>query len=125
MPNAAVRASAKALPEDKPDDTSEKQFAKDPFDRAYAVWLRARAAIEDQEPNRREDEQFVSGLFDEEKAAARALFAIPALNSDTVWNKLEVFQVELIRELTVGLARDSVLMLGLGSIKSDLINLDF
>jgi hypothetical protein len=41
-----------------------------------------------------------------------------------LWDKLTAFETILGEELTVGPRKDSILMLGLGSIKQDIINLE-
>jgi hypothetical protein len=48
----------------------------------------------------------------------------PAGRPEQVWKKLEAFEVILSRDLTVGPRTDSILMLALGSIKQDILNLD-
>ena len=90
------------------------------FGRAYARWLTACAQLEVPDS---EDEEFVLGTFLEERAALRELFLAPAACSETIWAKLAVFEADLIRERIVGEPRDSILLLGLGSIKADLMNL--
>ncbi len=48
---------------------------------------------------------------------------MPADCSETVWAKLAAFEVDLVKEKIVGEQKDSVLLLGLGAIKADLMNL--
>jgi hypothetical protein len=123
MPNATVRANARTLPETtEPDAVHEDCAALEAFSRAYARWLKARAQIEVPDSD---DDEFVKGIFAEERAAQRELFLVPAVCKENVWNKLEVFGVDLTKELVVGQSKDSILLLALGSIKADLINLDF
>jgi hypothetical protein len=62
-------------------------------------------------------------MFFEERAALRELFLAPAACSETIWAKLAAFEADLIRERIVGESKDSILLLGLGSIKADLMNL--
>jgi len=146
MPNATVRAKARTTP--KPPTPTEdivnilkeeiglaarrragEEAAvgddeycahQQAFSRAYARWLRACAQIEDPGTD---DEQIIKTFFDEERAAQRAVFLIPAVCREDLWNKLEVFEVDLAREQVVGPHKDSILMLALGSIKADLMNL--
>jgi hypothetical protein len=121
MPNATVRANARALPDEtEPAPIHEDSARIQTFGLAYARWLRALAQLEVPDS---EDEEFVLGTFLEERAALRELFLAPAACSETIWAKLAAFEADLIRERIVGEARDSILLLGLGSIKADLMNL--
>ena len=121
MPNATVRANATALPEaTEPPPEHEASARIEAFSRAYARWLTACAQIERIDS---EDEQFIKATFDEERAALRELFTVPATGSEAVWTKLAAFEVELVKERLVGESTDSILLLGLGSIKADLMNL--
>jgi hypothetical protein len=79
-----------------------------------------RAQIQDPQS---EDEDLIGGLFGEERSALRELFLVPAACSEVVWAKLEAFESDLVRERVVGEAKDFILLLALGSIKADLINL--
>jgi len=116
MPNATVRANARTLPEE-----TESGFARiQTFGRAYARWLAARAQLEDLNG---EDEDTVDGMFAEERAALRGMFLVPAAEHEAVWAKLAAFEVDLVRERIAGPARDCLLLLGLGSIKADLMRL--
>jgi hypothetical protein len=90
------------------------------FSRAYARWLKALAQLEVPDS---EDDEFMKGTFTEERAALRELFLAPAACSEIVWAKLAAFETDLVKERIVGEARDSVLLLGLGAIKADLMNL--
>jgi hypothetical protein len=152
MPNATVRANARTMPKPAPAEppfgsvesirqqtdenirdvallkpvqsTVHEPVESDDYfvaiSRAYARWLKARAAIKADFP---EDEKAVSALFDDERAAARELFSLPAVYSEDVWHKVEVFEIELMDEQVVGQPTNSVLLLGLGSIKTDLLRL--
>jgi hypothetical protein len=121
MPKATVRANARALPEaTEPDAVHEDCAHLQAFSHAYARWLKARAQI--QVPDS-DDDQFVTAIFAEERSAQRELFLVPAVCVENVWSKLEVFEVDLAKELVVGQSKDSILLLALGSIKADLINL--
>jgi hypothetical protein len=118
MPNATVRANARTLPEET--DPASEHARIQAFGRAYARWLTACAQLEVPDS---EDEEFVLGTFLEERAALRELFLAPAACSETIWAKLAAFEADLIRERIVGEPKESILLLGLGSIKADLINL--
>jgi hypothetical protein len=121
MPTDTDRASAKGLPKKTEPLPVHEDFARtEAASRAYGRWLTATAQLE--APNS-EDEEFIKGTFVEERAALRALFLAPAACSETVWAKLAAFEVDLVKERTVGPANDCLLLLGLGSIKADLMNL--
>jgi hypothetical protein len=49
---------------------------------------------------------------------------MPAVFADHVWDKLEAFEEILAHELRAGERTDSILLLALGSIKQDIMNLD-
>jgi hypothetical protein len=119
MPNATVRANARTLPEET-ERLSEASARMQAFGRAYARWLTACAQLEDLNT---QDEDAVDGMFLEERTALRELFLVPASECEAVWAKLAAFEVDLVRERIAGEAKDSILMLGLGSIKADLMNL--
>jgi hypothetical protein len=120
MPSATVRANAQALPEATEPDADEEFERTQAFSRAYARWLKACAQIEVPDSD---DDQFMKATFAEERSALRDLFLAPAACSETIWAKLAAFEVDLIRERIVGEPKDSILLLGLGSIKADLMNL--
>jgi hypothetical protein len=121
MPNATVRANARALPDEtEPAPIHEGSARIQTFGLAYARWLTACAQIEVPDS---EDQEFVMGTFVEERSALRELFLVPAACSETIWAKLAAFEADLIRERIVGEPKESILLLGLGSIKADLINL--
>jgi hypothetical protein len=114
-----VTTEAQALPEEtKP--LSEASARIQAFGRAYARWLTARAQLEDIHV---EDEDAVDGMFLEERAALRALFLVPAAESEAVWAKLAAFEIDFVKDRIAGEARDCLLLFGLGSIKADLMNL--
>ena len=148
MPNATPRANAQAMPkpstptediaaimkeeseaiparrdaeDDHKDAVGDDEYCahQQAFSRAYARWLRACAQIEDPGTD---DEQIIKTFFDEERAAQRALFGMPAVCREEFWNKFEVFEVDLAREQVLG-PHKAILMLALGSIKADLMNL--
>jgi hypothetical protein len=148
MPNATVRANARPMPKPKPGSVASirrqtadlksatallkasqatvcetaSQDDAEAFSRAYGRWLKARGAIKGgaEFP---EDERAVRALFDADRTALRELFSAPAAYAEDVWLKLGVFETELIDERVTGEPRDSVLLLALGSIKADLVNL--
>jgi hypothetical protein len=118
--NAAT--NAQALPEGAEPTAEPDEASRIPaFGRAYARWLRALAQTEC--PSSFTDEQFMKAAYAEESLALRELFSVPADCSETVWAKLAVFEVELVKDQIVGTSKDSVLLLALGSIKADLLNL--
>jgi hypothetical protein len=121
MPNATVRANARTLPEATEPAPIHEDFARiEAFSRAHVRWLKACARLEIPDSD---DDAFVKATSAEERAALRELFLAPAACSETIWAKLAAFEADLIRERIVGEARDSILLLGLGSIKADLMNL--
>jgi hypothetical protein len=121
MPNATERANARTLPEATEPDAEHEDFARtQAFSRAYARWLTACAQIEVPDSD---DDQFIKATFAEERSALRELFLAPAACSETIWSKLAAFEVDLAKELIVGLSKDPILLLGLGAIKADLMNL--
>ena len=169
MPNATMRANARALPEATkpppaapaspeaaPQDeyiralaakcvadaryevTAEKRKAEkdkvaaakaeEPkleasraFAQAFHAWLAARAGIED--PSLLEGEE-QDERFRANSDAQWRLSTTPSAYPDQFWQKLEAFEVLLGDEMMGGQRRDSILLLALGSIKQDIINLD-
>jgi hypothetical protein len=111
---AKAAADAEKAEEDKQIQASRA------FSEAYHAWLAAKAGIE--EPELAEEEQPVR--FRAESEAERRLFATPSVYRDQVWQKLEAFETVLGDELASAQRRDSVLLLALGSIKQDIINLE-
>jgi hypothetical protein len=107
-----AEADAKAL--------EPKRRASDAFAQAFHAWLSAKAGIED--PLLEDDKQ--PELFRAESDAERRLFTTPSAYPDQVWQKLEAFEAFLNDELMSGQRRDSVLLLALGSLKQDIINLE-
>jgi hypothetical protein len=90
------------------------------FSQTYFEWLAARARLKD--TGIPEDEQ--PARFKAEIDAERRLFSTPATCAEGLWDKLTAFETILGEELTVGLRNESVLLLALGSIKQDIINLE-
>jgi hypothetical protein len=111
--------SAQALPEET-EPLSEATARIEAFSRAHVRWLKACAQLEIPDSD---DDAFVKATFAEERAALRELFLAPAACSETIWAKLAAFEADLIRERIVGESKDSIFLLGLGSIKADLMNL--
>jgi hypothetical protein len=62
--------------------------------------------------------------FAAETASERRLFITAAAYPEQVWQKLEGFEGVLHDELVSGQRNNSVLLLALGSIKQDIVNMD-
>ena len=130
MPNATVRAKARTLPDahredlrpqgPREGDEAERETTTN-FDRAYSAWLAARAGTQDPSVT---DDDVMAGCIYAEFEAERQLMTVRAMRSHQVWKKLEAFEAILSNELSVGRRADSILMLALGSIKADFLNLD-
>jgi hypothetical protein len=90
------------------------------FSQTYFEWLTARARLKD--TGIPEEEQ--PARFKAEIDAERRLFSTPATCAEGLWDKLNAFETILGEELTVGLRNESVLLLAVGSIKQDIINLE-
>jgi hypothetical protein len=90
------------------------------FAQAYCAWLAAKAGLED--PDITDDEQ--PERWRAQSEAERRLFTTPAASGEQVWDKLTAFEQILGEEMTVGLRKESVLVLAVGSIKQDIINLE-
>jgi hypothetical protein len=90
------------------------------FARAYYAWLAAKAAKE--EPEQEDDVANERGKVLD--VAERHFMTTPAVYPDHVWQKIECFEGILSNELTVGQRTESILLLALGAIKQDIINLD-
>ena len=84
--------------------------AEHAFERAYYGWLKARAAANN--PDCDED------LTGEEIEAERNLMLTPARHPWQVWEKLEVFELELSEEMRDGPRLDRFLMLAFGAMKT-------
>ena len=59
-----------------------------------------------------------------EASAERRLMTTPAAYPEHVWQKLEAFEHVLSNELTAGPRTELILLLALGSIKADFLNMD-
>jgi hypothetical protein len=103
----------------KAEDDKRVQACID-FSQTYFEWLAARARLKD--TGIPEDEQ--PARFKAEIDAERRLFSTPATCAEGLWDKLTAFETILGEDLTVGLRNESVLLLALGSIKQDIINLE-
>jgi hypothetical protein len=90
------------------------------FDAHHHAWLKCKAAK--QEPGQSDEDE--NEACKVEALAERAFFTVPAVYPDHVCVKLEAFEQMLTHELTIGLRTDSILLLALGSIKQDIINLE-
>ena len=134
MPKATVRANARTLPDahhedlrpqvadarEAPVEKAERETTAN-FDRAYSAWLAARARSQDPSVT---DDDVMAGCIYAEFEAERQLMTVRAMRSHQVWKKLEAFEAILSNELSVGRRANSILMLALGSIKADFLNLD-
>jgi hypothetical protein len=109
----------RAAEAEKAEDDKRVQACID-FSQTYFEWLAARARLKD--TGIPEDEQ--PARYKAEIDAERRLFSTPATCAEGLWDKLTAFETILGEELTVGPRKDSILMLGLGSIKQDIINLE-
>jgi hypothetical protein len=114
------KRKAKAKADEEAKAEAPKLEASRAFAQAYHAWLAAKAGIED--PLLEEDEQ--PERFRAESEAERRLFTTPSAYPDQVWQKLEAFEALLSDELVSGQRRDSVLILALGSLKQDILNLE-
>jgi hypothetical protein len=108
----AAEAAAKA---EEPKLEASRAFAQ-----AYHAWLAAKAGIED--PLIEDEEQ--PERWTAQSEAERRLFTTPATVGDQLWDKLSAFEAILGEEMTIGLRKDSVLLLAVGSLKQDIINLE-
>jgi hypothetical protein len=114
------REAAKRAADAEKAEEDKQLKASETFSNAYHGWLLARAGIQD--PLAPEEEQPARYRADGE--AERHLFTTPAVHTDQFWQKLQAFEAILGDELMSGLRKDSVLLLALGSIKQDIINLE-
>lgn len=108
--NAAAAAAAEA----------EEDKRRQAFTQAHNAWLMAKASLDG---HSLEDEEMDQRLT-EDRDAERRLITTPAAYPDQLWTKLEAFELILGHELTTGLRTNSILMLALGSIKQDIVNMD-
>lgn len=114
------READKAAADAKKAEEDRRIEASTAFSSAYHAWLAAKTGIED--PSLEEDEQ--SERFRAESEAERHLFTMPAAYPDQLWQKLTAFEALLSDELMSGQRNNGVLLLALGSIKQDIVNLD-
>jgi hypothetical protein len=111
--NAAAAAAAEA-------EEDKRWQARQAFTQAHNAWLMAKASLDG---HSLEDEEMDQRLT-EDRDAERRLITTPAAYPDQLWTKLEAFELILGHELTTGLRTNSILMLALGSIKQDIVNMD-
>jgi hypothetical protein len=111
--NAAAAAAAEA-------EEDKRWQARQAFTQAHNAWLMAKASLDG---HSLEDEEMDQRLT-EDRDAERRLMTTPAAYPDQLWTKLEGFELILGHELTTGLRTNSILMLALGSIKQDIVNMD-
>jgi hypothetical protein len=104
------------------DERAEKRKQADAmrFEAHYHVWLQCKA--DKQQPEQVDEQQ--NERCKVEAIAERAFFTVPSVYPDHVWLKIEAFEQVLSHELTIGQRTDSILLLALGAIKQDIINLD-
>jgi hypothetical protein len=105
----------------KAEAEAPKLRASREFGEAYYAWITAKARIEN--PSVEDDEQAGRDL-EAEATAERRLLTTPAAYPDQFWSKLEAFEAALSNELVSGPRRESILLLALGGIKQDVLNLD-
>jgi hypothetical protein len=147
MPNATVGADAPASPKSAADDKYHalaaqiaaevelkaikervlaeaddyKTRASREFGAAYHAWLAAKAAREEPEA----EEEVMAARYNGEIDAERRLMVTPAAWPDQFWSKLEAFEMILSTELIGGPRQESLLLLATGSLKADILNLNF
>jgi hypothetical protein len=109
----------KALADAEKAEQDKKWQANQAFAQAYHALLAANAGLK--EPDITDEEQPERWRVQSE--AERRLFSTPAANGEQVWDKLTAFEQILGEELTIGLRNESILLLAVGSIKQDVINL--
>lgn len=122
----SVEADRRKAEKDRADTDVEKAEedkrwrARQAFTQAHNAWLMAKASLDG---HSLEDEEMDQRLT-EDCDAERRLMTTPAAYPDQLWTKLEAFELILGHELTTGLRTNSILMLALGSIKQDIVNMD-
>jgi hypothetical protein len=102
-------------------ERDKKVQASREFSDAYHAWLIAKAGIEEMA---RIEEGEQPARFKAVTDAERRLFAMPAAYSEELWQKLTAFEAILGEEMTIGLRKESILLLAVGSIKQDIVNLE-
>jgi hypothetical protein len=95
--------------------------ASQAFAQAYHAWLAAKA--DDENPSV-EDEQQAERFSAALPVAERRLMVTPSAYPDQLWQKLEALEAILGDEIMSRPRRNSVIMLGLASIKQDIVNLE-
>jgi hypothetical protein len=101
--------------------SAEERAQRHAFDRAYARWLSARAALES--PDGPRDAETMGQLGKECVLAERELMFIPSQQGWMVWRKLEAFGLSIEDEARDGQRADAFSTLALAAIKTDLIRL--
>jgi hypothetical protein len=108
-------AKAEAAKAEAPKLEASRAFAQ-----AYRAWLVAKADTENPSVEEEEAERFSAAL----PAAERRLMVTPAAYPDQLWQKLEAFESILGDEVMGGPRINSPLMLAVGALKADLLNLE-
>jgi hypothetical protein len=144
LPNIPVRANARALPKTAPKRAAapsvdelnaafpepkpaadaaaaEPDSPRNLFDRAYARWLRARAALDDQDVGHTDEEG--GARLNEVNDAALALLVTPVFRDDMLWRKWEVLEHFVSEDAEAGHATDNRAIMALGCIKADMMRL--
>jgi hypothetical protein len=91
------------------------------FGRAYARWLRARAALDD--PDADGSEEGSAARFNAVDEAARSLLITPPVYDEELWQKWEVLEDYVSEDVIQGPAVDNRAIMALGCIKADLLRL--
>jgi hypothetical protein len=91
------------------------------FGRAYARWLRARAALDD--PDADGSEESGEARFNAAEETARALLVTPALYDEELFQKWEVLEKFVSDDALSGPALDNRALMALGCVKADLMRL--
>jgi hypothetical protein len=105
-----------------PEATNPLDYPGLAFKRAYTHWLKARAAMDDPDMDEL-DESRTRKVDLEYEQAEKELILAPAIMGWMVWDKIEVFDLALRKEMHDGPRTDRFLMLALGAIKADLLRL--
>jgi hypothetical protein len=90
---------------------------------AYVRWIRAHAAVKDPDLPQGDEDGVMKALYAEEGAAKRELFLLRATDAEKLSAKLEAFEHDLVEERRDGPMNDSVLLVALGGIKRDIMDL--
>jgi hypothetical protein len=93
------------------------------FERAYARWLHARAALDDPDADADGSEEAGAGRFSAVDEAARSLLITPAMYDEELWQKWEVLETYVSADAIQGHALDNRAIMALGCVKADLLRL--